>query len=313
MKQSIKNSFKKSYEINGILLVNKPLYDTSNKTLQKIKKIFKAKKAGHTGSLDPLATGMLPVCFGKATKICSYLLDSDKTYEVVAKLGESTDTGDREGKILNKSNCSSFSLEFINSVLKETIGESEQIPPMYSALKYNGERLYNLARRGKIVDQPPRKIKIKSIKLNYFYWPKLSFTVTCSKGTYIRTLVEDIAKYIGTYGHVWSLHRSSLEPFNKNKMFDPDFLEKSLLSNQYVIDNFILDIDQALKNIPSLYLSDDKAKKFLHGQSVYIKSNFFSGDSRIYTKDNSLLGIGALTKDCILKPKKVLQEFSIWS
>ncbi|MBI79689.1 MAG: tRNA pseudouridine(55) synthase TruB [Pseudomonadota bacterium] len=304
MMQSIENNIY-DRSINGILLINKPKGFTSNHILQKAKRIVGAKKAGHTGSLDPLATGMLPVCLGKATKICSYLLDSEKTYSVEARLGQSTDTGDREGTVVKVSNSSSLSLGVVKNSLQKFIGESQQTPPMYSAVKHKGKRLYDLARRGEVVERKSRKIKIRSIRLDNYSWPRLNFTVQCSKGTYIRTLVEDIANDMGTHAHVWNLHRASVEPFRNDKMYDIEFIENVILNNQKKIYDFILDIDRVFKNIPVLTLYDNHLKSFMNGQQVEVVSGFFSGEVRVYASDHSFIGLGFATTDGFLAPKKI--------
>jgi tRNA pseudouridine55 synthase len=181
-------------DINGIILLDKPLGLTSNRALQRVKSLFQAQKAGHTGSLDPLATGLLPLCFGEATKMSSFLLDADKRYEVVVRLGVSTNTGDGEGEILSQRPLGSWSTDDIEQSLAGFRGEIDQIPPMYSAIKVNGQPLYKFARRGEVLDRAPRRVRIFELKLREWAAPDLRLSVHCSKGTYIRTLAHDLGE-----------------------------------------------------------------------------------------------------------------------
>ena len=209
----------KGRNVSGVLLLDKPQGCSSNHILQKVKRLFGAAKAGHTGSLDPLATGMLPICFGEATKISAFLLDSDKRYHLTCQLGVTTTTGDAEGEVTETLDACSITEQDIKAVLPEFIGEIEQIPPMYSALKHNGERLYKLARQGIEVERKARKITIYDIE--YISLVKdeqqrvfLELEVSCSKGTYVRTLVEDIAKKLHSGAHITALRRLSVGPYS---------------------------------------------------------------------------------------------------
>jgi tRNA pseudouridine55 synthase len=197
--------------INGIFLLDKPLHLSSNGALQRVKRLFGAKKAGHTGSLDPLATGMLPICFGEATKFSQFLLDSDKYYSVVAKFGEKTSTGDSEGEVIETSSFDHVTVELFQQTLTKFLGVTQQIPPMFSALKHKGKPLYELARQGIEIDRPAREIEIfsmtGSVNVTHF-----SLAVHCSKGTYIRTLVEDIAAAMNSCAHVVELRRTKVTP-----------------------------------------------------------------------------------------------------
>ncbi len=202
----------KGRNVSGVLLLDKPKGCSSNHVLQRVKRLFGAAKAGHTGSLDPLATGMLPVCFGEATKISAFLLEADKRYHLKCQLGVSTATGDAEGDVLDTQDVSSIKESAIKAVLPEFIGEIEQVPPMYSALKHNGERLYKLARQGIEVERKPRRVTIYDIEFLSFEQDDqqraiLELEVSCSKGTYVRTLVEDIAKKLNCGAHITALRR----------------------------------------------------------------------------------------------------------
>ncbi|MCG8011081.1 MAG: tRNA pseudouridine(55) synthase TruB, partial [Candidatus Thiodiazotropha weberae] len=194
--------------INGVLLLDKPQGMTSNKALQEVKFLYKAAKAGHTGSLDPLATGLLPICFGEATKLSAFLLDADKRYLVKVKLGETTTTADAEGDVVETSDPSGVTEDALRETMAEFLGEQQQLPPMYSAIKHNGERLYKLARQGIEVEREPRTIHIHGIDLLSFDLPEFEMDVRCSKGTYVRTLAEDIGKRLGCGAYVSGLRRT---------------------------------------------------------------------------------------------------------
>ncbi|HEX6259844.1 MAG TPA: tRNA pseudouridine(55) synthase TruB, partial [Woeseiaceae bacterium] len=203
-----------SVAVNGLLLLDKPVGLTSNQALQKVKRLLNAKKAGHTGSLDPAATGMLPLCFGEATKICAYLLAADKSYRVTARLGEATDTGDADGKVTETAAVPSLAAADWTRIFARFTGEIEQVPPMYSALKKDGKRLYELARQGQIIERESRRIRVYEMQLLEVHGKRLVFRVRCSKGTYVRTLVEDMAKAAGTVAHTAALHREAVGEFH---------------------------------------------------------------------------------------------------
>ena len=206
--------------VDGLMLLNKPPGMTSNRALQIVRRLLNAKKAGHTGSLDPSATGMLPLCFGEATKVCAYLLDADKTYRVTARLGSATDTGDADGAEIATAEVPELSFDEWDEIMQGFMGESMQIPPMYSALKKDGKRLYELARKGETVEREPRPFRIDQIRLLEAAGTRLVFRVSCSKGTYVRTLVEDIARQAGTVAHTVRLHRETVGQFRAEDMQD---------------------------------------------------------------------------------------------
>ncbi|MGB5440817.1 MAG: tRNA pseudouridine(55) synthase TruB, partial [Gammaproteobacteria bacterium] len=207
--------------VNGILLLDKPAGVTSNAALQIVKKLYRARKAGHTGSLDPLATGLLPICFGEATKISGFLLDADKDYLVTCKLGERTTTGDAEGEVEQRRPVERVTEKLVRKAMQGFIGDIEQIPPMYSALKHKGERLYKLARQGIEVERAPRQVTIFEMELTDFSLPEATFRVHCSKGTYVRTLIEDIGEVLGCGAHVIRLRRLGVGPFDSSGMIQP--------------------------------------------------------------------------------------------
>lgn len=227
--------------ISGILLLDKPINTTSNHILQKIKKLFHAQKAGHTGSLDPLATGMLPICFGSATKLSQYLLDSDKRYLVIGLLGVKTKTGDSEGEIISTADSSYVTLEKITSVLEKFRGQIYQTPPMFSAIKFKGQPLYKLARKGIEIPRTPRLVTIHNLELKEFANSSFSLDVSCSKGTYIRQLIEDIGDELQCGAHVTMLRRVSVKPFEKCTMHSYACLETVYKSEGSIgLLNFLL-------------------------------------------------------------------------
>lgn len=289
--------------IHGLLLLDKSTGMTSNQALQKAKKIFHAHKAGHTGSLDPLATGMLPICFGEATKVCPYLLDSDKTYQVTAKLGETTDTGDSDGIIIKTTPIKKRDSKYWKKTFKQFIGVIDQIPPMYSALKKNGRRLYQLARKGETIDRCPRKITIYKINLLKHSLDRLVFHVHCSKGTYIRTLVEDIARTAGTGAHVTKLHRESVGHFESKNMTDLENLKKIAKIDYESLQSFLLPPETVFVNWPSVHLDSMGLNKFLCGQVVKI-DEAIKGYVRVYG-DDSFFGIGELQETYLLQPRRI--------
>ncbi len=291
--------------LNGILLLDKPLMLSSNHAIQKIKKQFNIKKVGHTGTLDPLATGLLPVCMGQATRISRFLINSDKTYRALIMLGTRTSTGDKEGEIIET--CSSdvsTNTAYIDKVLKSFIGEQKQIPPMYSALKHNGERLYKLAQKGLNVSRKARSINIYSIDLISINHDYLEVIIECSKGTYIRTLAEDIAKKLGTVGHIDQLRRLNIKCFHDQSMFSFNQIMKAKS-----IDQFLLPIDIPLKHLAKKDFSESESSMFINGLSIQTnqRSNNESDYIRIYNDESVFLGLG-LYSNGYIKPKIVFSN-----
>lgn len=293
--------------VDGILLLNKPAGITSNQALQKVKRLLKARKGGHTGSLDPAATGMLPLCFGEATKVSAYLLDADKTYRVVARLGESTDTGDADGTVTGSAAVPDLDRERWAEILDGFVGESEQVPPMYSALKKDGKRLYELARQGQVVERPPRPIRISDIQLLESRGCRLAFRVSCSKGTYIRTLVEDVAAVAGTLAHTATLHRETVAGFDVHKMLELAKLEElAAEGGPEALYSQLLPIDSALLHWAACELDDPDRQRFERGQAVTGGAEWPSGALiRVYDKAARFLGIAESVGDGRLAPKRV--------
>jgi tRNA pseudouridine55 synthase len=293
--------------VNGLLLLNKPAGLTSNQALQKVKRLLRAKKAGHTGSLDPAATGMLPLCFGEATKVCAFLLDADKTYRVTARLGVATDTGDADGTEIETADVPELDQDKWRDILENFLGDSTQIPPMYSALKKNGRRLYELARKGEVVEREPRPIRIDEIELLEIAGNRLVFRVRCSKGTYIRTLVEDIAAKAGTVAHTARLHRETVGAFRAADMLDLSGLEAVAESGAEQLRARLLPPDTALESLPAVVLDEAGGAKFSSGQEILAPQEAADGLVRVYGEANEFFGVGELSDGCRLAPKRVFR------
>lgn len=292
--------------VNGLLLLNKPAGITSNQALQKVKRLLNAKKAGHTGSLDPAATGMLPLCFGEATKVCAYLLDADKTYRVTARLGEATDTADADGQIVETVPVPVLDSEAWGKIIAGFIGDIEQVPPMYSALKKDGKRLYELARQGITVERQARKLRIHDIQLLEASGNRLVLRVHCSKGTYIRTLVEDIAKAAGTLAHAASLHRENVGDFRAIDMLDLATAVAAVESGgSKSLRDRLLPPDVALASWSEVVIDAAVAAgKFSAGQSVPVADSVL-GLVRVYDDQRVFLGVGELLPSGKLAPRRV--------
>jgi tRNA pseudouridine55 synthase len=295
-------------DVGGIVLVDKPAGITSNRTLQIVKRIFMAAKAGHTGSLDPLATGMLPVCLGSATKVSGLLLDSAKTYRVTARLGVATDTGDADGAVIGENEAPALGGREVAAALAAFCGEIEQIPPMYSALKHHGRRLYELARRGKEVERAPRRVRISRLDLERVEWPHVEFVVACSKGTYVRSLVIDIAERLGTIGHVVALRRLEVEPFSESQMLDLARLRELAEQGVAALDQTLLPPDTALAAWPGLWLDADQARLISRGQRLTADPARPTGLVRLYSPGDRFLGIGEVLATGELRSRRLFLD-----
>ncbi len=295
----------RSEPVDGLLLLNKPAGLTSNQALQRVKRLLNARKAGHTGSLDPAATGMLPLCFGEATKVCAFLLDADKTYRVTAKLGTATDTGDATGSVVESADVPQMTADDWDAVLQGFRGESLQVPPMYSALKKDGKRLYELARKGETVEREPRPIRIDSIELLEAAGSRLVFRVRCSKGTYIRSLVEDIARAAGTVAHTARLHRETVADFRADEMVDLKAVEESAAEGPADLRERLMPPDRALTALPEVCLDGPAAERFCVGQAVTAGESESSGLARVYAEEHVFLGVGELMENGRIAPRRV--------
>ena len=290
--------------VNGLLLVNKPRDLTSNAVLQQVKRLFHAKKAGHTGSLDPLATGMLPLCFGEATKFSQYLLDADKCYEVTGLLGIKTNTADAMGEEIARVDDFTISEEALKAVLAEFIGPIFQRPSMFSALKHHGKPLYKFAREGIDIERKPREITIHDLQLNGFDGRFFQLTVTCSKGTYIRNLVEDIGDRLGVYAHVTKLHRTYTAGLAGESMYPLDAL---VAMSPASLHQCLLPMERAVDDLPPLTLDDDAVFALRQGKMVCIPDAMdWTGGARLYDKKGLLIGLGEWDSAGVLKVKRLL-------
>ena len=299
-----RNNRRSALPVDGLLLLDKPAGISSNRALQKVKRLLNAKKAGHTGSLDPAATGMLPLCFGEATKVCAYLLDADKGYRVTALLGEATDTGDADGVYTETAPVPELDDAEWRALLARFEGAGKQVPPMYSALKKDGKRLYELARKGQVVEREPRLIHIHELTLLEAHGRRLVFRVRCSKGTYVRTLVEDIAKAAGTVAHTASLHRESVGDFRADDMIDMAQVRRLAESGPEGLRSSLLPVDTALKSWPLASISGVQAERFVSGQTVAVEGSD-TGLLRVYGDGQRFLGIGERAGDGTLAPRRV--------
>ena len=292
--------------VHGVLLLDKPAGMTSNAALQAARRIFRAAKAGHTGSLDPLATGLLPVCFGEATKISSWLLESDKGYDAVARLGQRSSTGDADGELSPPQPVPDFSDDEIEAVLARFRGAIEQIPPMYSAIRKDGRRLYELARQGEEVEREPRRVTIHELESLGREGNDLRLRVRCSKGTYIRTLVEDIGEALGCGAHVAALRRTEVAPFSAPRMWTLDELEALAEQGDEALLEALLPIDASLAHLPAVHLGEDAAYYLQQGQPVQAGRLPEAEGLRLYRGEDDFLGIGVVTDDLRAAPKRLV-------
>ena len=289
--------------INGILLLDKPLGFSSNQAVQKIKWLLQAAKAGHTGTLDPLATGLLPLCFGEATKFAHYLTEADKTYVATLKLGTVTRTGDAEGEVIASSPVNVTSTEFTVACQRFT-GEISQTPPMYSALKHEGKALYEYARAGIEIARESRRVIIHQIQVNGFVENVAEITVRCSKGTYIRTLAEDIGKLLGCGAHLIGLRRTASAAYDIAQAVTLHQFERMSESERLAA---LATPDSAVLYLPAIVLGSDAAYYLLQGQSVWQQGDIPIGLLRLYDDQNRFLGLGEQQADGKIAPKRLMQ------
>lgn len=295
--------------VSGILLLDKPQGMTSNEALQRVKRLYKAAKAGHTGSLDPLATGLLPVCLGGATKFSAFLLDADKRYRVRVRLGVTTTTGDAEGEVLRTVSADGVSERNLREALGRFTGSIEQLPPMYSAVKHQGERLYKLARQGIEVERTPRTVHIFELSLRDLALPELVVDVHCSKGTYVRALAEDLGGVLECGGHVTGLRRTGVGPYVES---ETEFVSISLLEQLVqgagleAVDDLLLPLESALGHWPSVRLSEDAAFYLRQGQAVLVPQAPTEGLVRLYDPSRKFIGVGCILDDGKVQPKRLL-------
>ena len=291
--------------IDGALLLDKPLGLSSNAALQNAKRLYGAAKAGHAGTLDPLASGLLMVLFGEATKFAGPLLDADKEYLAALKLGQRTSTGDAEGAVLQSRDVS-FSQETLAAVLERFRGEIEQVPPMHSALKFQGQRLYELARRGESVERAPRRITIHSVERRKLDGDRLEFEVSCSKGTYIRSLAADIANRLGTLGYLAGLRRLSVDPFAGAAMYTLEDLEaRRSQEGEAGLDQLLLGADFAFGDLSSVHLDAEATRTLLLGQTARGIEPAGPGTARAYDSEGRFLGLVEGQPDGRVRPVRL--------
>lgn len=296
-------------DIDGILLLDKPEGISSNHALRRVSRLLNARKAGHTGSLDPLATGLLVLCFGRATRISEWLLGAEKTYLTTARLGATTATGDREGEAILRREVPAFTPEALENVLAEFRGEQEQVPPMYSALKHQGRRLYEIAREGGQVERPARSIQIFELKLEAQTGNALSLYVRCSKGTYIRSLVEDIGERLGCGAYVDSLRRVSLGPFQDVEMHSLKALEALAQAEGIAaVEALLLPIDRGLWGWPVVTVAPEAVARFCQGQPVVADSCELGALVRVHDSAGELLGMGEVIENLCVAPRRLLVQ-----
>ncbi len=291
--------------VDGVLLLDKPVGVTSNGALQRVKWLFRARKAGHTGSLDPLASGMLPICLGQATKVSAYLLDADKSYRVTARFGIRTDTADADGTVIEESDINTIARTALETALIRLTGKIEQVPPMYSALKKDGKRLYELARQGIEVEREARPVTIHRLTIERFDPQAPVLRVECSKGTYVRTLVEDLAAELGTCGHVAALRRLSVGPFVNTGLVTMEQVEAAAAAGDDALDALLVPADSALSNWPAVDLNREQAWYVCQGNPVQVGRSPRAGFCRIYDDRARFLGVGEALLDGRIAPKRL--------
>lgn len=292
-------------DIDGILILDKPTGLSSNRALQRVRAIFQARKAGHCGSLDPLATGVLPICLGQATKFSDYLLGANKTYRAVCRLGQVTTTGDTEGEIIDQCPVDTDRRQ-IESILTQFRGPIEQIPPMYSALKHQGRRLYQLAREGIQVERQPRQVDIRELKLLKFEDPHLEIEVCCSKGTYIRTLAEDIGAALGCGAHISELRRIAVDRLDQEDALTLETIQQRAELGLESLNNLLLPVSSALMQFPELVLNVSESEDLSHGKRVNLESPMAPGLYRLRSSEGCFVGLGEVFPDAELAPKRLM-------
>ncbi|MFI8742592.1 tRNA pseudouridine(55) synthase TruB [Stutzerimonas zhaodongensis] len=294
--------------VSGMILLDKPRGFTSNAALQKVRWLLNAEKAGHTGSLDPLATGVLPLCFGEATKFSQYLLDADKGYETVAQLGVTTTTADAEGEVIERKPVA-VSQAQLEALLPQFRGNLQQVPPMYSALKRDGQPLYKLARAGEVVEREPRSVTIARLDLLSLEDDRARLAVACSKGTYIRTLVEDIGHALGCGAHVAELRRTQAGPFDLSQTVSLEELERvHAEGGAEAVDAFLKPVDSGLEHWPLLQFSEHSSFYWLHGQPVRAPEAPKFGMVRVQDHNGRFIGIGEVSEDGRIAPRRLVRS-----
>ncbi|SMB89996.1 tRNA pseudouridine synthase B [Pasteurella testudinis DSM 23072] len=300
---------KRGRDIDGVVLLDKPQGLSSNDLLQKVKRLYQANKAGHTGALDPLATGMLPICLGEATKFSQFLLDADKRYRVTAKLGERTDTSDAEGEVVEVREVK-CGLDEILAALPHFRGDLQQVPTMFSALKHQGKPLYEYARAGISVEREARPITIFELTFIDYQAPFLTLEVHCSKGTYIRTLVDDLGEYLGCGAHVTVLRRSAVADYPAQAMVTLETLQQ--LAEQQdltLLDQHLLAADSAVANLAKIELNEEQTRAIGFGQRLrFDNPQQLQGQVRLYSYQQHFLGVAEVDENNVIHPKRLITQ-----
>ncbi|OOF62812.1 tRNA pseudouridine(55) synthase TruB [Rodentibacter pneumotropicus] len=299
---------KRGRDIDGVFLLDKPQGMSSNEIMQKVKRLFQANKAGHTGALDPLATGMLPICLGEATKFSQFLLDADKRYLVTAKLGERTDTSDAEGQVV-ETRAVNVETPQILTALEQFRGDSLQVPTMFSALKHHGKPLYEYARQGITVEREARPITIFELNFIEYHAPYLTLEVHCSKGTYIRTLVDDLGEVLGCGAHVTMLRRLAVADYPIEAMMSWDELQNLAAKQDLaLLDQHLLPTDTAVSKLPALHLNDTQSRAIGFGQRVkFTNEQQLQGQVRLFSAENLFLGVARI-EGYIIHPQRLITQ-----
>lgn len=292
--------------VSGVLLLDKPVGWTSNAALQVVKHLYQAAKAGHTGSLDPLASGLLPICLGEATKLSGFLLNADKGYRFTCRLGVTTTTGDAEGEVVAVRPVGPLSRESMEAALRRFVGTIRQIPPMYSALKHNGQPLYKLARKGMEVERAPREVTVRELRLLRLDDEEFECELRCSKGTYVRTLATDLGEILGCGAHVTALRRTVVEPFDAARMVTLESLREWAEQGLAVLDTKLLPSDSAVTQWPAVRVGGDAAFYLRQGQPVLAPRAPSQGWVRLYQDEQRFFGIGEILDDGRVAPRRLL-------
>jgi tRNA pseudouridine55 synthase len=294
--------------VDGVLVFDKPIGMTSNEALQHVKRLFQARKAGHTGSLDRTASGMLPLCLGEATKFSSFLLESDKRYTATCRLGVRTATGDAAGQVMETRTVPALGRDALEKVLDGFRGDIQQVPPMFSALKHHGQRLYDLAYQGIEVERQPRTVTIHDLELVELEADRFTVRVTCSKGTYIRTLAEDIGERLGCGAHVEALRRTGVGPFREDEMRGAESLQAAAAAGLAALDRLLLGTDAILREVPAVKLAESVAFYLGQGQPVVVPHAPTEGMLRIYAESGEFLGAGEVLDDGRVAPRRLISR-----
>ena len=300
---------KRGRDIDGVFLLDKPQGMSSNDIMQKVKRLFQANKAGHTGALDPLATGMLPICLGEATKFSQFLLDADKRYQVIAKLGERTDTSDADGQVVQTREVKVDEQQIL-AALPQFRGEIMQVPTMFSALKHNGRPLYEYARQGIVIEREARPITIFELLFIDYQAPYLTLEVHCSKGTYIRTLVDDLGEALGCGAHVTMLRRVAVADYPRDKMMSWETLQQLAEQNDLAqLDALLLPTDSAVSKLPALQLNENQSQGILFGQRIkFDNPQNLRGKVRLFSDKNVFIGVALVDENNVIRPQRLITQ-----